>query len=412
MSFSQIKDDICQRKTRFSVFLSSILSEPLFTIYGFTALILRKHLDATAFQVSLLISLKPLLSILSFYWSSHLSKKPHKLRANFLGAGFLARLPFLFFPFVESSWFLVVSAAIYMLFSRAGTPAWMEILKINLPKKKRERIFSAGYTLSYIEGMILVIGVGSLLDSNPSTWKILFFVSALLGLINLLYLSRLPINQEVEIVENRETWKCTLKRPWKKCFELMRTRPDFAHFQWGFMFCGAGIMLVQPAIALYLADTINISFTEWGIATTVCKGIFIALSSPVWSRLMNKYSIFTLSSWVFVLVGFLPFFLLFSSFSIAWVYLAYLFYGIAQGGSHLIWHLSGPSFSGEEDSSIYSGVNVMMVGVRGAVAPALGGLLCVYLGPLAVLAMGALLCVYSGFYIANKKKFALVEESS
>ena len=77
-----MKNDF-ERKTFRGVLLSSVLSEPLFTLYGFTAFILRKHLDATAFQIAFLTMLRPLVSILSFYWSANLSKRRDKLRSNF-----------------------------------------------------------------------------------------------------------------------------------------------------------------------------------------------------------------------------------------------------------------------------------------------------------------------------------------
>ena len=37
-----------------------------------------------------------------------------------------------------------------------------------------------------------------------------------------------------------------------------------------------------------------------------------------------------------------------------------------------MWNMSGPIFAGKEESSQYSGVNVVLVGVRGAVAPPRG----------------------------------------
>jgi len=83
-----------------------------------------------------------------------------------------------------------------------------------------------------------------------------------------------------------------------------------------------------------------------------------------------------------VLFGFalFPLFILLAPMFHGWLYLAYIIYGIAQAGSHLIWHLSGPMFADHEDSSTYSGVNIVMVGVRGVIAPPLGALLSASLG--------------------------------
>ena len=71
-----------------------------------------------------------------------------------------------------------------------------------------------------------------------------------------------------------------------------------------------------------------------------------------------------------------------------WFYAAFFMYGVGQGGSHLVWHMSGPHFSGKEESARYTGVNVAMAGLRGAVGPPLGGWLSVVFGALPVLGVG------------------------
>jgi MFS family permease len=77
-----------------------------------------------------------------------------------------------------------------------------------------------------------------------------------------------------------------------------------------------------------------------------------------------------------------------------WIYVAYFIYGIAQAGSHLIWHLSGPLFAEGEKSLRYSGVNIVMVGIRGALGPPLGGLLVAFTGPIFVFLLSALFCLF------------------
>ena len=93
--------------------------------------------------------LKPLVTILSFYWSAG---SVGRLRANVLGAGLFMRLPFLLCSWFDSVWFIIAAAVNYMLFYRAGVPAWMEILKKNLPPEKRSRLFSWSAAVGYGEG--------------------------------------------------------------------------------------------------------------------------------------------------------------------------------------------------------------------------------------------------------------------
>src|SRR3990167_11434733 len=86
---------------------SNLLTEPLFTLYSFLVFILYKDLGASAFQVALLTSLKPVITILSFYWSAGLKGRTRKLKSNVLWAGFLMRAPFLLCPWFDSVWFVI-----------------------------------------------------------------------------------------------------------------------------------------------------------------------------------------------------------------------------------------------------------------------------------------------------------------
>jgi MFS family permease len=123
----------------------------------------------------------------------------------------------------------------------------------------------------------------------------------------------------------------------------------------------------------------------------------------MWAKWIDKVNVFKMASLVFVSIGLFTILLSFSVWSVAWLYVAYFWYGVGQGGSHLVWNMSGPIFAGKDESSRYTGVNVAMAGLRGAVAPPLGGWLAVWLGPVQVLVMGGALCFYSGVRMLQTK---------
>lgn len=382
-------------RTRLAVILSSIFHEPLSSLYPLLPFIFLNHFDATAFQIVLLTTLKPVSSIFSFYWSEKLSNNHHSGKWNLLGAGLLARLPLLFSLFVHSTWLLLFSTTLYMLFSRASVPAWMEILKINLPDQERKKIFSLGSALGYAEGVLIAIGIGSLLDRVDNSWQILFCGAIFLGLIGLFLQVLLP---EKEIPEKtfphlNLSWKESFFKPWIDCYELMKKRSDFRRFQWGFMICGFGLMIIQPVLPFFFTDTLHISYRDLMIAFSLCKGLGFVATTPLWNRLLNRGSIRLFTSLVHTSFALFPVLIIFSLKDQMCLYAAYLLYGIAQAGSHLIWHLSGPLFAREEISSRYSSVNVVLVGIRGLLGPPLGGILFAFTGAIPTLFFGALLCV-------------------
>jgi MFS family permease len=122
----------------------------------------------------------------------------------------------------------------------------------------------------------------------------------------------------------------------------------------------------------------------------------------LWARWFERVSIIQVSSLVFFFFGLFPALLALSGFGFWWLYVAYLCYGIGQGGSHLVWNMAGPVFAGKEPSLRYTGTGVMLAGLRGAVGPGLGGVLSVLWGPIQVLCVGSILCLSSGFWFLRK----------
>ena len=143
------------RETRLALLWMNLAAEPLISLYTLIPFILRKDFGATMFQISLFITLRPVLSVFSFYWSAYLKEGKGRLMSNLVSASLLAYLPFLFFPWVENFWFLLFASGMYQLFSKAAIPSLIEVLKRNIPKKPREHVFSLYFILSFVESGLL-----------------------------------------------------------------------------------------------------------------------------------------------------------------------------------------------------------------------------------------------------------------
>lgn len=394
----------CQ-KTRGAVIWTHLLNEPLQTLFhAFVAIILYQELHATKSQITLFTMIKPLVALLSLYWSFAIAKRLQKVVSNIIITGILARLPFFFVPLFDSPWLLIASAAFYMTLSRGGMPAWMEIMKQNLPEQERSKIFSLSSGLSYLEGVLLGIGIGIVLDQHSHAWKWIFPLTAAIGMISIFFQLKVP---EKTAPPKIQTPALSLKEaifsPWREAKELLARRPDFRTFQWGYMLAGAGLMVTMPALPLFFVDYLKITYTELAIAVSVCKGLGFAFSSPFWSSCLNRFGIYRTSSLVSFSFALFPLILMLALFHSTYLYLAFFWYGISQGGSHLCWHLSGTIFAKDENSYPFSNINVLTVGVRALIAPPLGGLLCGYLGPFGTFFCCAFLCSWAGIKHAQAK---------
>lgn len=386
--------------TKLALLWMNLTSEPLVAIYSFIPFILRKELGATAFQLSLLAMLNPVLAVFSFYWGAQLSYRKNSLLPNLISAWILARIPFLFFPFIKTFWLFFGACAVYQLFQRASTPALMEILRRNLPEHSRRKIFSCYYLLSVLEGAFIGLLLANVLKIDENNWTYIFFAAGLLSLTSLFWQMRVTTPDDPE--PHKERPHNRLTHPIKSCIQLLRDRPDFAHFQWGFMFGGLALMVIGPAKTIFFADKLHISIAHITLARCVFVSLGLAGSSLIWQLCLDRYGIQSITRVILLLFALFPLFILSAYWAPPLFFGAHFVYGIAQGGSHLVWHLSGPIFAQEQDSSLYTTVNILMVGLRGAIGPLLGGLLCDTLGSFPVLLFGATLAAFGALYMKKK----------
>lgn len=384
--------DFYAARTRIAFIWTSLLGMPFWAIYALLLFILYKDLHATPFQITVFITLRPLVSIFSIYWSSHVNKRRDRLRSNVIWAGILGHFPFLFLPWIDHPWFIILSSAFYMMLNRGVYPAWMEILKLNLPDGMRQRVVSYGSTFSFVGGGILSLLIGYLMDDHFEIWRWIFPLASLSSMLAACFQYRIPILINTPPSEPSPAHSISLisqvMQPWKDVWNLVRSRPDFSRFQLGYLLGGFGLVIVQPALPTFFIDTLDLSYTELTTAITLCKGVAFALTSSIWAEWLRKVNIYRFCSLVTILAGVFPFLLISAQWNLIWVFVAYLVYGVMQSGSDLSWHLSGPIFAKGEDSSLYSSVNLAVVGIRGCVAPLLGSLLVFWFSPTVVLAVG------------------------
>ncbi len=389
-------------RTKLSLLWMNLSNEPLIAVYGLMPFILRKELGASIFEISLFSILSPVLAVFSFYWGSWLTHRKNRLLPNLIGAWILARLPFLFLPYINSIWTTLVCCAVYQLFSRASTPALMEILKRNVPQKTREHVFSVYYALSALEGIVIGLALTQVLTFCDNNWRLLFLISALTSLTSVFFQLKLQVSEHEK--ETALSFKQQLIEPLKHSVHLLKSRPDFAIFQWGFMIGGFALMLTAPVRPIYTADLLSVSLADVTTARCVFVGLGMAGSSLIWKKALEIYGIHRLTGWILTGFAIYPLFLLLASQHISWFYLAHLAYGIAQGGSHLVWHLSGPIFAGSTNSTPFTIINVLMIGLRGSIGPLLGGLLCDAFGPVPVLVLGIAIALSGAWLMTSWRK--------
>lgn len=395
MSSVQHTSDYLLQQTRRAYLCTRLLNIPFWAVLSLFSLILYKEMQISAFQIALFIALKPLSALFAPYWSSSLPYRQDRLIPNIVWANILRYLPFLFFPWIESSWLIIFSFGFYMMLQRGVMPAWMEIFKRNIKGIERERVFAFGSALDYLGPALLSLAIGVFLDDYPISWRWLFFATAVIGLLSTFFLYGLPsvAGEKENETQSSITVLGEIFKPWRQSWALIRDNPDFRKYQVGFMLGGTGLIVIHSTLPMFFVDVLHLSYTEMALAIAFSKGVGFVVASPLWVKLIRRVDLFLFSTFVTILCAFFPYFLMGAQYHLSFFYLGYILYGFMQAGSELSWHLSGPIFSGEKESSAYSQTNVLTVGMRGCIAPFFGSILYSFSNSTTVLLAGSVFCI-------------------
>jgi len=363
---------------------SKILTVPFWILLNTLSLILYKEFHISPICVTILIAIKPITAVFASYWSCLFSGS----NKSFMFTNCIRFFPFLFFFFFNSPWMMIFCFAFYMTLSRATTPVWGELFKKHLSQDSQHRLFAMGNACEYLGTTLCPILLGILLDYNANLWRILFPLTALFGISSTFFMKQLPNS-----ASGSNFAKKNYQRPWKNAILAIKTGPDFRNYLLGFMLGGAGLMVIQPMIPIFLVDELQFSYTEMMVALSVCKGIGYLCASPIWVRLFKKLPIFQFSFLVALLASCFPLILLGARWNIAFCYIAYVGYGLMQSGSELSWHLSSLVFAKDKESFVFSETNILAVGVRGCVIPFFGIFLFYLFNSVTVMLVGSLFCL-------------------
>lgn len=393
-----------------SAFIGSrLLNIPFWYLLSLLPMIVYKDLQASPWIITMMIVIKPASALVASYWSSWIHDRPDKLLSNLVLANLLRYLPFLIFPWVSSPLWICFALAVYMMLSRGVMPAWMELFRLHVEEKNRPTLFTFGSALDYLGTALVPFLLGWILDGIPLSWRYLFPIAALFGLASTWLLLKLPQNLPNHSPQPSSSLKSLLLKPWKNTLEVLKNSPEFTVYQIGFMWGGAGLMFMQTVIPEFFVDVLALSYTKMLVALAICKSIGYAVAAPLWLKIFDRKQLIFFSGIVSLTAAAFPFFMIGATWHLYFLYAAYTVYGMMQAGSELSWQLSGPSFSHHQESTPYSTVNILLVGIRGCLIPPLGGLLFFFTGSSTVLMIGALCCLISSAYLLYQKQTATVQ---
>ena len=386
--------------------LSKLMSLPFWGIITILPIILIKEMNASVLQISTIIALKPLSAFFASYWNNFIFHKNKYIIKKLFWSYILKYLLFCSIPFINNTWLIILSYGCYMMIVKGIIPIWMEILNVNYSNKYVSKICSWGLILEYIGIALIPLLFGWVLDSYVGSWKWFFLCFSICGMIPSIYILKIPFNH-TNLIQKSLNIKSHILMPWKDAILLLHKRPDFLKFQIGFFLGGAGLIIMQTVIPKYFSENLNLSYSNILIAIATCKGIGFIFSSSRWRKLFYKINLFSFCSIVTLFALIFPVFLFFAQLKIIFLFIGYVFYGIMQGGSELSWKMSGLVFSNKDDSSPYTSVNILAVGLRGLIFPYFTYGIIMLSNIYFALSLSVIFCLFATIYMfINSKSYA------
>lgn len=383
---------------------SRILYGPHQALFTLLIFLLGIHLGATPFQLMVMACLKPITSFFSFYMSLWIVGRPQKIRAYLILNAFLGTIPCFFYPFIDNVWYYIGTYALYMISMRAIHPAWMEILKRDNDMERLGRLSSWGNFIYYGINIVFPVLFSFLMDQYGMNWKYLFIATSFWQLLNLFLIASIQIKEDTKLIKEPFGFIKPLTMGW----EILKEKPHLAHYLFLFFLGGAGIIGIYPLLPIFFREELHLNTTKIALAFSCCRGITFLTTSRLWASLLERTSIFYLNALVNGLSCLFFGFLIATFFGSHWLFIAYLFYGAMQAGCELSWNVSGPLFSGEEESTLYSSLNLALVGIRGCLCPVAGYMLFKFTSFTSMFVFGLLLCIAGVIYgLYLNKRYAI-----
>jgi MFS family permease len=308
------------------------------TIEGSILAVFAKHAftgHVGSWQLNLLVGLigaaAELANILSFFWSGLSQGKPKRpLIAGMLCMMMLCAMLIAAIPSGPAAgplglWLLLGIALVGRVCWSGYITLRPTIWRANYPASSRTRIVGL---VSGIEVLVIALvgaGMSFLLDKYPESFRIILPLAAMVGLLGVLCITRLPIRKEASLLAGERAHKDALA---------------FTQFQ---------SVLVVSSVPLLVT----------------------VLSIPLWRAFLDRSHVVhfrAIHGWVFVLAS--VFYTIGAITDNApWYFVGAACMGVGFGGGSMAWNLGHVDFARPSETSRYMATHVTLNGIRGLIAP-------------------------------------------
>jgi len=344
-----------------------------------------KSLDAHLWQITILTCAFPCGAFLGPQWAK--LGQAWGMQRLVLRMAIWANLPLFVVPFIQTlpgfepaTWFAILIAISQLGYS-AMRMGQSSLYHATYPRQVRGRVLGWLVFWNFITMVLAVLFMGYMVNEewghDPGNFRWLCPLAAIFGLTACLFYARVKPATRV-----REE-AVSLVEAYRQARRVLSHDHAYRRFQIGYFLSGSAFFLSLHIVLLLCERRLEFSSVELALWLAVVPQVGLAITSPVWGRLMDRLGIEQARLFISsVMTVYLVCYLL----GILWyvpalVYLAGLLRGIAEGGGQVTWALASVQFAPTpEEVPAYNGIHFWLNGVRGLVMPWLGAQLYLLFG--------------------------------
>lgn len=368
----------------------SVIEGVILGVLALNEFVFIKSMSGSNLQLGVLFQLSMVVFIFLVFINEFIKRAKNKKRLLRI-VGILTRGPLFFMIFFPGDPVVLSSTQMYhyiflflfLIYFFGNTiiyPLINLFLKTRYSHSNFGKLYSLSATINKIVMLVSTFAYGLLLDMDGQSYRFVFPVVAVLGIISLYLLSMIRYSEELP--ERQKDFFKSIRQSINTMKSIMKTNKSYRHFETGFMFYGISFMITSTVITIFFERALNLNYSSVAFYKN-SYNILAILLLPYTGRLIGKidprkFAILTFGALLLyilfvMLTGYFQHHIIIQGIEIyPMLLIAMLFYGIFAATMALLWFIGSAYFCRAEEAGDYQSVHLFLTAGRASVAPLFG----------------------------------------
>ncbi len=390
--------------------------------------ILKKSLDASDFEVTMLIFLTSSAFLFSIY-GTEIIYRSHNQSGTVIRLAIFSRFFLLIIPLFETPYFFIFCIAAMSYTDSLIKPAWNTVFKHNYSDSRRSVLYSYASSVFTVFLLIVTTLMGYLLDINYRFYKIFYPIAGVFDILAYINLGKMMRMTEVPpykfAVRSARNFSLPLLKdilvlPVRKLLKIFKENVPFRRFERNFFIYGLAFMIASPAVPIFLVQTLNLDYAPISIARGLVFYSATILFTPLMGKVHGSGNPTRFCGYLFLALMLYPLLMILIKYAgyeyhflgtDVLLYITFFYFGVVMSGVTMSWNLSSIYYAPHSEVANYQAVHITLTGVRGIFAPFIGYFILKLVSIEATFVVSSLIFMLAGIMMMRESRRSEIKDS-